>query len=432
MDRGDKNSDCPPLVARKIGARHFQRWDNADSGSLGSRYFGKVLIDCKFRFAESQWGTLGPSNAPAGVIYIDLSFNQPKTHRLASASIQISLHDFEMAPASAKGKRKGQTNAVASGLAVTDKFGPQMLTGKPTISFGKTSYSLKPEVGAMGAHIGGVGVSGEKMVVYSSQWVLDGHLVPGNPDGVVPRGATYKTLKWDLSEDDFTSQSPVHGSVVHTGFAITHEAKPFYIKVKIEGKLRKLSDRLKSKFVFPPRSRKDQGTALTLLQLSSKHRNGLPLDSLARGLKDAMLQRNLHAVPWEMPGARRAANSGEITTPGLTEVSGKMEDPTAPPSYTQAQKPADIEKLSAATSTFGAMSNEDSSEEVATTFLVAELSKDIPKAVPKFKDTSKEGTEPAEDKVQRLSAYSIVVTLLHVLTRLLDLVGGVKDGMKDA
>jgi hypothetical protein len=93
MDHIDKNAEWPPLVARKIGAHHFQRWDNADSGGLGSRHVGKVLIDCKFRLAESQWGTLGTSNAPAGVIYIDLSFNQTKGHKLASASVQISLQE---------------------------------------------------------------------------------------------------------------------------------------------------------------------------------------------------------------------------------------------------------------------------------------------------------------------------------------------------
>jgi hypothetical protein len=129
-----------------------------------------------------------------------------------------------------------------------------MLTGKPTTQYGRLAYSLIPEVGAVVANLGGIGFSGEKEVVYLSQWVVEGHQISAPGDGGI-----YRTLEWKLSENDFTSQSHAHSSVVHTGLALKHEAKPFYIKVKIEGKLRKLTDRLTSQFVFPPRSRKGTG-----------------------------------------------------------------------------------------------------------------------------------------------------------------------------
>lgn len=426
MDCSDKNAQWPPLVARKIGPDRFQQWDNADSGSLGSRYVGKVLIDCKFRLAESQWGTLGTSNAPAGVIYIDLSFNQPKEHKLASATVQISLREYNSPSASAKGKKKDKLKAVASGLAVTDNFGPQMLTGKPTTQFGRSAYSLIPEFGAMGVNVGGVGLSGEKMVVYSSQWVLEGHQVSDHGEGGI-----YRTLEWKLSENDFTSQSQAHSNIVHTGLAIRHEAKPFYIKVKIKGKLRKVTDRLTSQFVFPPKSRKDQGTALTLLQLSSVHRTGQPLDSLARDLKDAMLQRNLRAVPREMPDSIPAASSGDGTTPMTLcpRPTEKLEmvDPAAPSAYSSTQKPVVTEMLSAALTSFAAVAEEGSVKNGDSTSPVAELSKDA--SEPEL--VREEVTETVEDRVQRLSAYPILVTLLHLLTRLLDLVEGAKGGTKD-
>ncbi|KAB5554770.1 hypothetical protein GE09DRAFT_1222243 [Coniochaeta sp. 2T2.1] len=370
MDLSNKNTDWPVLVARKIGAQSFRRWDNTELGSLGSRYLGKVLNDCKFRFGDSQRGILGTSKVPASVIYVDLTFHQPKGHRLASASVQISLQEYEPTNyTSARDKRKGQVNSLASGLAVTDKFGPQMLTGKPTTRF-------------------------------------------GNADGIVSGGATYKTLKWGLSENDFISQSQAHSSVVHTGFAITHEAKPFYIKVKIDGKLRKVSDRLKSVFVFPPRSRKDQGTALTLLRLGPQHRSGLPLDSLARGLKDAMLQRNLHALPRELPDALPAAGSGRVMVPASEDVSGTMEDAAAPPSYTteEPERPADndIEMLSAALTTFAAVTEEEGFDESATTSPTpaAELSRNKPVDISNTeviaKRVDEKGIQMVEDRVRHI------------------------------
>lgn len=176
-----------------------------------------------------------------------------------------------------------------------------MLTGKPTIASGKTSYSVAPKVGAMGVSVGGIGLKKDKAVTHSSKWVVKGYPVPGNPRDGVSGGATYRTLRWELSESDLSSPL-AHSNVVHTGLAFTHDAKPFYIRVEIEGKLRKVSDRLR--FAFPPRIHRDQGTTLTLVYLDSEYKAGPPLDSLARGLEVSMERKNVGATPRELPDSR--------------------------------------------------------------------------------------------------------------------------------
>lgn len=193
-DGADSSKRLPPLVSRKIGSR-YHPWNDNSLGSLGSRYVGKVLIDCKFRFAESRWGTLGALPTPAGIIYVDLSFNQPNKFILASASVQLSLKEYEK-PASDKVKGKFKEGPTGC-LAITDGFGPKMLMGKPTTRPKRTRLNFTPYVGAMGFKAGGIGINTEETVTYSSQWIVNGYSIAGEQDGVP--GAVYKTLRWELS-----------------------------------------------------------------------------------------------------------------------------------------------------------------------------------------------------------------------------------------
>ncbi|EFX05201.1 hypothetical protein CMQ_3270 [Grosmannia clavigera kw1407] len=111
-------------------------------------------------------------------------------------------------------------------------------------------------------------------------------------------GSSFRTLLWELSQDDLAAQSQ-HSILFYTGLAFQHEARPFYIKIKIQGRLRKVTDQIKS--IFPPRAKPKQGTALMLIGIDSSYNSGDPLDSFARGLKEDMLRKNREAVSRRVP-----------------------------------------------------------------------------------------------------------------------------------
>ena len=83
---------------RKAGRYDFKRFDHMSSTgvSIAHDTIGKVIVDIKFLFRRSQWGTLGQDQNPAGIIYMDLNFTQPKGHKLVSATIKVTLDDEDV------------------------------------------------------------------------------------------------------------------------------------------------------------------------------------------------------------------------------------------------------------------------------------------------------------------------------------------------
>lgn len=79
-----------PVMARKWG-RSFEPFDLLPIASLNYRELGKVKVDCQFRQSKSLWGVLGEEESPAGIIYLDLKFDQPKSCRLSSATVVSQL-----------------------------------------------------------------------------------------------------------------------------------------------------------------------------------------------------------------------------------------------------------------------------------------------------------------------------------------------------
>jgi len=112
----------------------------------------------------------------------------------------------------------------------------------------------------MGYGFGGVGVETESSSAYSSRWRFSGHLLPGKGNDWA-----YKTLKWDLVENDLENQS-MHSNEVHTAFTFEHSGQPFLMRVEIQGKLKKLQGRVKDKLMkFPSTAKKEDGSVVTLI-----------------------------------------------------------------------------------------------------------------------------------------------------------------------
>ncbi|KAL2010816.1 hypothetical protein VTN00DRAFT_3534 [Thermoascus crustaceus] len=313
----------PPRFARKYGPS-FQSFDNVDIASLCYREIGKVKVDCRFRLSKSQWGVLGDRRNPAGIIYMDLSFDQPKDCKLTSATVLVTLEEQEeefFIPRNRKSVHVYSPPSFGPGsLQVTDHYGPKHLSGEPTFMPLKKTYNMTPELNMFGTGGGGVGVSREKQIIYTSRWTFTGQLQPGKEKRLFGyRGTAYRTLKWELTENDLDSQS-LHSKTIHTGFAFEHDMKPFLLRVEIAGKLQKITDRLKEKvkrnFKFPPDLKEDQGTSLSLVLIDREDRFTRRLDSLAQSLPHEMELENFKALPVEIPDSLPAVfrEAGMTTT----------------------------------------------------------------------------------------------------------------------
>lgn len=317
-------------MARKFG-RSYEPFDLLPIASLNYRELGKVKVDCQFRQSKSLWGVLGEDEDPAGILYIDLKFDQPRDCRLSSATVVVTLEeedssdDPETDPVPTR--TRARTSAGSSVVQVLDRYGPKQLTGEQKSIPVKKTYHGTPHVDVLGNGVGGLGIDIEKTRTYSSRWTFRGDLMPGKDrrrKGA--RGTVYKSIKWELSENDIETQT-VHTNVIHTGFAFQHEGKPCYMRVDIDGKLLRTKDRIKKKFKFPPERRRDQSSTLTLIDLSRSDQYNKRLDHIADGLPRAMELENYFEIPIEVPDALPASFQGvplanNASEPAINSSSG--------------------------------------------------------------------------------------------------------------
>ncbi|QKX55121.1 uncharacterized protein TRUGW13939_02213 [Talaromyces rugulosus] len=310
-----------PRFQRKYGRGY--RFLGEDLTNLGFREFGKVTVDCRFRQSEARWGVLGDRASPAGIIYMDLTFNQPNGCQLENATVSITLHEEEALELGDRKTRFNRRAIPSNALNITDSYGPKHISGEPTLVPVKRTFHGTPQFTVLGAGGGGLGVDQEKTFNHTSRWMFTGQLVPGKEGRGT--GTTYRTLKWELTENELERQS-VHSNPIHTAFAFQHERKPFYMQVEIQGKLRKSFRNIKEKtnevfrsLKFPPDAKQDQGSSLTLVNVNQPDSSQRRLDTWAQGLPIEMARRNYLEMAIELPSVFKA-KMDEAPVPTSTEI----------------------------------------------------------------------------------------------------------------
>ncbi|KAJ5116253.1 hypothetical protein N7456_000601 [Penicillium angulare] len=274
---------------------------------------------------------MGVLNSPenrAGILYIDLAFSQPNDCCLRSAVVWITLEQYKSSSQSTRTARRAPLSrshkieskqsyvafetesSVPKNLQFTHYFGPKQLEGKPTQVVTKHTIHLTPEFNVLGNGGGGLGYERERSVVTSSRWMFTGHILPGargvgeSRDQNAFQNMGYRTLKWELSEDELQSQ-PTHSSVIQTACALEHDDKPFFIRVEIEGKLRKRSAQLKSNvkqlFKFPSEVGREDSRSSILVLPNRNERPTKRLDKIAEGLHLDMERLNMEGLRVQMP-----------------------------------------------------------------------------------------------------------------------------------
>ncbi|RAK98289.1 uncharacterized protein BO80DRAFT_427585 [Aspergillus ibericus CBS 121593] len=284
-----------PTYSRRFGRKYYG-FDDLSHASVCHRKFGKVRTDCRFRVSQSKWGCLGEASSPAGIVYMDLSFVQSADCRLSSATVEITL---QRRPDSARTSSRGER--ASPQLQFIDHYGPKYLSGEPKDVVKKTVLHLTPQINVLGSGGGGIGVDREKSITHENRWTFTGHLHTAQKTDLA-----YRTLKWELRENDLDCQS-IHNNMIHTAFAFQHGEEPFIMRVDIKGRLQRSRDRFKDKFRqlrFPPPHEKNQGSSDILVrpqrgdQLTYRR-----LDILAQDLHIAMERENYLHIPVQIPTA---------------------------------------------------------------------------------------------------------------------------------
>ncbi|KAK4868047.1 hypothetical protein LT330_007245 [Penicillium expansum] len=300
-------------------------------GPAFNRFDGPIHIDCRFRHSKTQLGVLGTAQNQAGILYVDLTFSQPKDCPLTSAVVWISLEEEDKDWKKEHKFRKRRTKSTPMNssrndldpfeiakprygksrfLQFTHDFGPKQLEGRPTNMTTKSVMHLTPEVNVLGNGGGGLGYDREQTFTQASRWMFTGNLLPGsrllaNPENInYSRAMVYRTLKWELSKDDLQRQS-THSSEIQTAFTFEHDMEPFYIRVEIQGKLKRNSKHLRSNvkqlFKFHSDNQKEVGKSMILVIPDKERKLTRRLDPIAKVLPFQMERLNLEGIRVQFP-----------------------------------------------------------------------------------------------------------------------------------
>ncbi|KAA8563711.1 hypothetical protein MFRU_024g00980 [Monilinia fructicola] len=318
-----------PIIARKFG-RTFERIEHLPDVCLKYQKLGKVGVSCQFKLSKSKWGVLGETENPGGVIYMSLGFDQPRDCKLSTATVSITLEEYET------GDDRGRrlvNRPVSHSLRITDRYGPKQLFGKERLVSFKRNVHLTPNINVFGNGAGGVGVDTAKEVFLSSRWVFNGRLKPAaHPTQKGQHTSVYRTLEWELTESDFELHA-AHTNMIHTGFAFEHDGKPFYMEVNVKGKLQSTRGNFLRSLKFSSEQNKSKGSASTFVHLPRGCHNSARLDSLADSLPRQMEMENLEEVPTEVPDALPGSvHVGGIAGCARGEALGVISSTAAPSS----------------------------------------------------------------------------------------------------
>jgi hypothetical protein len=260
------------LRSRKFGRHDLKEYYELSKDiSLGNSEIDGVSVDCRFIFSKTRLGVLQDDDNPGGIIYMNLTINQPSEWRLKEATVTVTLKDKNPSPSSRR-------SPAMESVEMTNHYGPKFLVGPILTAETTKDYSLEPSVEAFGfgGGLGGVGKSTTQP--RTAWWNFNGTPKPANSSS-----SQYTTMNWTMSHNAlaYTSDAPPR---IQTAFAFTHSYKPFLLQVKIDGKTRHLH----RKPIMTFGAFKKQNPMCLLFEFDRNKTYDAQLLDHARGLEDEM------------------------------------------------------------------------------------------------------------------------------------------------
>jgi len=313
--------NATPVASRQ--SKYIELCGDQKAFSLLQHKIRRVQIDCCFRFANTKWGHI--DNTCSGVIYIDLTIQQPEDCRLTSALRKITLTPVDSKTPEAKaeaqrGNETGESHTTmpkpsSTGLEITECFSPKAIYGKALDISHTKKYRIQPDINAPFVTIGGVMVEHEKESTDTTRWKFEGwrravicqdstsrtaeqkknNLWSANDaktetTNPTLSGAKYRQILWRLELNQGETQV-FRNQTLQTAFAFEHGNKPFFLEVEFEGKLRHRHHRALERLVFPPkRKRANARTRIDAEKLSRGINEDLK--SIALSLDETMVETN--------------------------------------------------------------------------------------------------------------------------------------------
>lgn len=300
---GERVSARPPpkIQIRRYGRTDYEKFDELALGShlcVGSTNIGKVEIDCKYHWRKAEWGVLGVSETPAGILYMDITFRQPAGYWLQTGSVFITMSEDQSSYALKKPTKRQlalgswSPSRAHHAVQMTEHFGPRTLVGTPCIESHTKSTKATPSIGITGVEMGGIGFESSTSKEKTGQWVFQGSLrKPHDGNG-------YRTLQWDLSPNE-RNPKQLSCQEFSTAFAFEHRKRPVYMRVEIEGKLGSKCRQMRQ--AFSTKLGKQDKSTLTRMDLRDASAFTKSLDETAKQLDPLMELENFRRTPIELP-----------------------------------------------------------------------------------------------------------------------------------
>jgi len=211
---GSGSSD---IVGKKQPHRRncgFSRYrDTLRDLSVGSKKFGKAVVDCCFFGSESKWGLIGDETV--GIIYFELTLSQCSDYRLDSVDVQMTF------------KADSTTNSPT----VMKYIAPKKLFGPAREVDITDSLKLTAQVdisGFGGVNLGEISRNKEYKLLHKWAFIGD-RLSEGN--------GLYQIVRWVWDSNPQELQAEVRH--LHLAVTLQHQSIPFSVEVGVNGKLRR-------------------------------------------------------------------------------------------------------------------------------------------------------------------------------------------------
>ncbi|OAQ66056.1 hypothetical protein VFPPC_07670 [Pochonia chlamydosporia 170] len=317
----------PQLSIKRFGRTDFERFDQeAARGSqlcVGSQRIGKVEIDCKYLWKKAQWGVLGTDDRPAGIVYMDINFQQPPGYCLEVANVYVTLAEDTGTYALASNHRhRPHAHRLDReyNVQITDNYGPRLINGAKTIHQKTSTTNLTPHLGAMGIDFGGLGHDSTTAKEKSDAWCFRGAVRrPHGQDGL-------RTMHWELKENSL-DRNQIHSQEYCTAFAFEHSGVPVFMRVEIDGTIRGVRGSARNRFArFSSILGGKDNSTLTQMDFLYSGQSRKRLDDVARGLDMAMQWENWKKAGVEMPGSKPAQYHDQGKIESIEEEEPSFED----------------------------------------------------------------------------------------------------------
>lgn len=277
--------------------------------SISSATVAGCPINCQLDVSKTEFGTF--DGLAAGIIYMDIIIGEPHKN-LESVTVTVILNEKD--PDLQRAFRGAPHNAFAAPgrpvtLADRDLYGPKSMVFRGRKGGETRDSGSQAEAEVMGTSIGGIGAGLKTTTSSSETWRISSHLPHSR------NAPLYRSIRWDISNDLDTPS--LHTKPIHTGFVIQGGGQPFSLKVEIEGKSSRISDRIKS-IQLARANRNSSKRGKILLNWSNQHVYR-PLEEAARALPEALDRANELQASLEGPGTISSPSHGMPTMHGLDE-----------------------------------------------------------------------------------------------------------------